>query len=76
MGHVETVQETLPAAGDDGEEPKVKFVDQVALDQRPVELAGAELQNVLAGLSLQLGHLVGDVPCDQRRVPPGLLQGG
>lgn len=40
--------------------------------QRAVELAGAELQDVLAGPLFQLGYLVGDVSLEKRCVPVGL----
>ena len=39
MRRVESVEEALPASGDDGEDPEVELVDEVVLEQRPIELA-------------------------------------
>ena len=76
MCGTDAVEEMLTAAGDNGEEPEVELVNEVVLHKRAVKFAGTELQDVLAGLLLQLGYLVGDVPSDERCVPLGFLQGG
>jgi hypothetical protein len=52
----------LTAADDDREEPEVELIDEVVLHQGAIELAGTELQDVLAGLLLQGSDFPGDVP--------------
>ena len=74
MGNVNSVEETLTASGNDGEDPEVVLVGKIVLHQRAVELAGSELQDVLAGLLFQLGDFAGDVTLDARGIPFGLLQ--
>jgi hypothetical protein len=71
---IDAFQEMLTAAGDDGEEPEVELVNEVVLHKRAVKFAGTELQDVLAGLLLQLGHLIGDVPSDECCVPLGFFR--
>lgn len=66
---IDPVEQVLAASDGDGEYPEVELVNEVVLHQRAVELARAELQEVLAGLLLQLGHLGGDVPFDKGCVP-------
>jgi hypothetical protein len=76
VGGVNPVEETLAASDGDGVQPEVELVNEVVLHQRAVQLAGAVLQDVLAGLLLQLGHLLGDVAFDQGCVPPEWLWDG
>lgn len=76
MHGIDAVEEMLTAGGDNGEEPEVELVNEVALHKRAVKFAGTELQDVLAGLLLQLDYLIGDVPLDECCVPLGFLQGG
>jgi hypothetical protein len=55
---------------DDGEDHEPVLVDEIVPRERVHEIAAAEDQDVLAGLSLQLGHFLRYVPLDQRRVVP------
>ncbi len=72
MGGVEAVEETVAAADGDREDPEVELVHQAVLQQRAVELPGAEFQDVLARLRLELGDLARDVRAEERGVPLGL----
>jgi len=74
VGRLDALDEPLAAAGKNGEDPEVELIDESVRDQRPVELAGAELQDVLAGLLLELRDFLRDVAVDDRRVPRGLLK--
>jgi pimeloyl-ACP methyl ester carboxylesterase len=55
---------------DDGEDHEPVLVDEIVSRKRVHEIAAAEDQDVLAGLSHQLGHFLRYVPLDQRRVVP------
>jgi hypothetical protein len=51
-------------------DPQAVLVDQLVLHQRLGELAAAVDLELVAGLALQLGDLVDDVPAQQRGVGP------
>jgi hypothetical protein len=50
VGDVVALEQAGAGAGDDREDPEVVLVDQLVLQQGPVERAGAERQDVLVGV--------------------------
>jgi hypothetical protein len=68
------LKQALPCAQDNGINHKAELVEEVVGQQRPDEGGAAEDRDVLAGLLLEPGDLLRDVPLDQRRVVP--LKGG
>ena len=75
VGRVDPLDEPLAAAGEHREEPEVELVHQPVLDERAVELAGAVLQQVAAGLLLERRDALGGVALDDRGVPGRVGQG-
>jgi hypothetical protein len=61
VSRVESVEETLAGSDGDGVHPEVELVDEVVLQKRAVELAGAVLQDVPTRLFFQLGDGFGHV---------------
>ena len=74
MGQLDVLDEPLAATCENREHPEVELVDEVVADQCSVDLARAELQDVLPGLVLELGNFLGQVSLDDRGVPGGLLE--
>ena len=72
MRDLDAVDQPLAASGQHGEDPEVELVEEAVREQRAVELAGAELEQVLARLLLQRRDSLGSVALDDRCVPGGV----